>query len=123
VLRLAVIVLASLLALTACAGSPAPTAQAVVDDFAAAGLAVPDARDNSPQNCGSLGCVQLITAEALSVVQFDDPAAAQRYVDALGEDAYLNGPIVLQYAAARTSAEQRPAYEAGLAQFLGQERA
>lgn len=107
-----------LLALTACGGPSGPTAQDVVDDFAAAGLPVPEFRDNSPQNCGSLGCTQLITTEALSVVQFDDPAAAQRYVDAFGEDAHLNGPIVLQYAAARTPADQRPAYEARLSEFL-----
>ena len=98
-----------LLVLTAC-GSSGPTAQAVVDDFAAAGLAVPNARDNSAQNCSSLGCTQLITTEALSVVQFHDPATAQRYADAFGEDAHLDGSIVLQYAAGRTPADARPTY-------------
>jgi len=107
-----------LLALTGCGGSSGPTAQAVVDDFAAAGLAVPDVRDNTPQNCGSLGCTQLITTEALTVVQFDDSAAAQRYADAFADNAHLDGPIVLQYAAARTPEDQRPGYEARLREFL-----
>lgn len=109
-----------LLVVTAC-GSSSPTAQAVVDDFAAAGLAVPDTRDNSAQNCGSLGCTQLITTAALSVVQFDDPTAAQRYADAFGENAHLAGPIVLQYLAARTPEDSRAAYEARLRKFLAQQ--
>lgn len=69
-----------------------------------------------------LGCKQLITTEALSVVQFDDPVAAQRYVDAFDGNAHLNGPIVLQYAAAQTPTEQWPAYEARLAGFLAQQQ-
>ncbi len=49
-------------------------------------------------------------------------AAAQRYVDAFTGNAHLNGPIVLQYAAARTPAEQRPGYEARLADFLAEQQ-
>jgi hypothetical protein len=47
-----------------------PTTQQVVDDFAAAGLAMPNPRDNTSSNCPTLGCTQqLVTTDALSVVQ------------------------------------------------------
>lgn len=111
-------------AVPAATGAPAagdgPTAQDVVDDFAAAGLAVPKARDNTATNCGSLGCTQLITTDALSVVRFDNPAVQQRYVAGFGDDAYAEGPIVLQYAAARTPAGKRAAYEKRLRAFLAE---
>ncbi len=57
------------------------TAQQVVGDFDAAGLAVPEPRDNTADDRPLLGLPQLATTDALSVVRFDDPAAQQRYAD------------------------------------------
>jgi len=102
------------------ASGDGPTAQQVVDDFAAAGLAVPKARDNTARNCGSLGCTQLVTTDALSVVQFSDSAAQQRYAASFGDEAHAEGPIVLSYAAARTPAGKRAAYEKRLREFLAE---
>ena len=77
-----------------------------------------DARDNTTRNCGSLGCTQLLTTDALSVARFEDPAAQQRYVASFGDDAHAEGAIVLQYAAARTPVAKRAAYEKRLRKFL-----
>jgi predicted small lipoprotein YifL len=100
--------------------SEGPTAQQVVDDFAAVGLAVPKPRDNTAGNCPSLGCAQLITTDALSVVQFDDPTAQRRYAASFGDNAHTEGVIVLQYAAAHTPTGKRTAYEKRLRTFLDQ---
>jgi hypothetical protein len=86
------------------------TAGQVIAAFQAAGLPVPDQRDNS-RNCDDLGCVQLITTEAISVYQWPDSAGAKRQADVLGDDGYRVGGIVLSYAAARTPEENRRAYE------------
>lgn len=86
------------------------TADDVVDAFKAAGLPVPNPRDNS-HNCDTLGCRQLITTDAITVVSFDDEEAAARYADAASEDKYRRGLVVLSYAAARTARAIRPRYE------------
>lgn len=91
----------------------------MVDNFAAAGLAVVRPRDDTAGDCPALDCAQLITTDSLSVAQFDDLDAAQRYAGSFGDDAYLEGPIVLQYAA-RTPAGQRSACEARLQTLLDQ---
>lgn len=106
-----------LLTLASCGGTSGSTAQAVVDDFAAAGLPVPNARDNS-HNCADLGCEQLITTEAVSVYSFDDLDAAQHMAEVYGEGAHREQGIVLQYAGARTPQELQAAYEARLKEFL-----
>ncbi|MDP9799353.1 hypothetical protein J2S43_007865 [Catenuloplanes nepalensis] len=99
---------------TADGGSAAgPTAQEVIDAFERAGLAVSNPRDNS-SGCGELGCKERITTDAITVLSFDDAAAAAKYVEAAGTEAYRSGGIVLSYAAARTPAEDRPKYEDAL---------
>ena len=82
------------------AAGEGPTAQDVVDDFAAAELPVPKPRDNTAGNCPSLGCTQLITTDAVSVMRFDDPAAEEHLAETFGDGAHAEGAIVLQYAAA-----------------------
>ncbi len=92
----------------------APTAQQVVDAFASAGLPVPNPRDNS-KNCATLGCVALVTTDAISVYTWPDEQSAQHMVDvALGGGAYRRGLVVLSYTAARTPEADRPRYEAEL---------
>jgi hypothetical protein len=90
----------------------------VVDAFAAAGLPVPKPRDNTKQNCASLGCDQLVTTDAITVVVFTNDAAAAKYANAAAGNAHRNGLVVLSYAAARTPAADRPRYEAELAKLL-----
>lgn len=97
------------------------TAWQVVDSFIAAGLPAPNPRDNSG-NCtgdGGLGCVQLITTDAISVYSWRTEATAQHQVDVAGGGAYRKGLIVLSYVAARTPEADRPRYEAVLNQLLG----
>jgi hypothetical protein len=86
------------------------TAQQVVDAFTSAGLKAPKPRDNS-KNCASLGCTQMITTDALTVVSFPDGASASRYAQAAPDTTHQLGLVVLSYTAARTPAADRPKYE------------
>lgn len=95
-----------------------PTAETVVDHFQLAGLPVPHARDNSA-NCASLGCVQQVTTDAVTVLVFKDAAAAAKVAAGYGADAHQQGAVVLEYAAAKTPAAERPKYEAELAKLAG----
>ncbi|MEV4539205.1 hypothetical protein AB0J82_36080 [Asanoa sp. NPDC049518] len=92
----------------------APSAQDVVDAFAAAGLPVPSPRDNSG-NCAELGCSELVTTDAISVYVFPDEQSAERLA---GPDTHRAGVVVLSYAAARTPESDRPAYESTLTSLL-----
>jgi hypothetical protein len=97
-----------------------PTAQEVVDAFIEAGLRAPKPRDNS-RNCtgdGGLGCLQLITTDAISVYSWPTEASAQNYLAAAGDDLHGKGLIVLSYAAARTPKADRPKYEAVLNKLI-----
>jgi hypothetical protein len=79
-------------------GSPeAVTAQQVVDAVIAAGLPATDPRDNSASNCGSSGCVQLITTDDFSTYQFPDPASAQKWGASFADSGYVNGTIFLRF--------------------------
>ncbi|MER7012126.1 hypothetical protein ABT324_11945 [Saccharopolyspora sp. NPDC000359] len=102
------------LVLAAC-GSSGPAAQRVVDQFVRDGLELPNPRDNTARNCPQLGCEQLITTDVVSVLSFADESAAARFAERFGPDAFHRGPVVLQYAAARTPQEQRARFEASLA--------
>lgn len=93
------------------------TADEVIEAFRAVGLPVPNPRDNS-HNCSSLGCSQMITTDAVTVVVFDDEAAAERYAAAAREDKCLQGLVVLSYAAARTVPKDRSQYEHALNTLL-----
>ena len=115
------LVLPALIGLTACGGnSTTPTvsentisAQSVVTAFEKANLPVTNPRDNS-KNCQDLGCQQMITTDDVTVVSFTDSAAEAKYVNAFGSNAYQKGPIVLQYAAARTPEATRATYQTQL---------
>lgn len=98
------------------AAAAAVSAQQVVDAFAAAGLPAPSPRDNS-KNCPTLGCREMVTTDAVTVLTFDDTAAAAKYT-ANGET-HQRGMVVLSYTAARTPAEDRPRYEQELAKLVG----
>jgi hypothetical protein len=90
----------------------------VVDAFQAAGLSVPHARDNSA-NCAQLGCVQQVTTDAITVLTFKDAAGAAKVASGYGADAHQQGTVVLEYAAAKTPAADRPKFEAALAKLVG----
>jgi hypothetical protein len=95
-----------------------PTAQAVVDQFVASGLPVPNPRNNS-KNCKTLGCTELITTDAISIYVWPNESSAQHQVDVAAGDAYRYGTIVLSYTAARTPSTDRPLYEAALKNIAG----
>lgn len=97
----------------ASAAPTGPTAQAVVDQFVASGLPVPNPRDNS-KNCKTLGCIELITTDAISIYVWPNESSAQHQVDVAAGDAYRYGTIALSYTAARTPSADRPLYEAAL---------
>lgn len=80
---------------TAAAG--ATTAQQVVDAIIAAGLPARNPRDNSQSNCRSMGCVQLITTDDVSVYQFPDAATADRFATSGVYSGRQGGPIVLVF--------------------------
>ncbi|WP_397545617.1 hypothetical protein [Saccharopolyspora rosea] len=108
--------LGACLVLAACgSGSASPTAQQVVEQFERDGLPVPNPRDNTEQNCPQLGCAQLMTTDAVSVLSFADEAAAGGFAGKLGESAHQEGTIVLRYDAARTPEDQRVKFERSLA--------
>ncbi|MGW1678516.1 hypothetical protein [Saccharopolyspora sp. NPDC002376] len=113
----AALVGACLAGVSACGGgsaSEAPTAQQVVEAFQRDGLAVPNPRDNTSGNCERLGCAQMVTTDAVTVMSFPDEAAATKIADQFGEDAFRRGAVVLQYAAARTPEDQRAKLEEAL---------
>lgn len=99
--------------------TPSLTARQVIDAFAAAGLPVPEPRDNS-KNCASLGCTEMVTTDAVTVLTFTDDATATKYASTFAEDAHRQAGVVLSYAAARTPEADRPLYEAELAKLAGQ---
>lgn len=91
---------------------PKPATDAVIAAFQEAGLPLPELRDTSPQCAESLpGCVERITTENISVLAFDNEADAIAYAEGFGTDAFRRGLVVLSYAAAGTSEEDRAAYE------------
>ncbi|WP_203715071.1 hypothetical protein, partial [Asanoa siamensis] len=97
----------------------APSAQDVVDAFAAAGLPVPAPRDNS-ENCasGAARCAELVTTDAVSVYVFPDEASAQEFEAGSAPDVHRTGVVVLSYAAARTPPQDRSEYEVALSSLL-----
>ncbi|GGM77032.1 hypothetical protein GCM10012275_54590 [Longimycelium tulufanense] len=99
--------------LTSAAGTPV-SAQQVINAFQAAGLPMPEVRDNS-HNCEKLGCREQITTEKVTVLVFDDEAKAAKLAETYGaEDAYRRGRVVLSFRAQRTSADKQQPYRAEL---------
>ena len=95
----------------------APSAEEVVESFAAAGLPVPDPRDNSGYCAtGVTHCSEIMTTKAITVYVFPDETTAQEF--ATGPDTHRTGVVVLDYAAANTPAADRPKYENALTSLL-----
>lgn len=80
-------------------GTPgAITAQEVVDTIIAAGLPAADPRDNTDGGvCESVQCIQLITTDDVSVYQFANPEAADKWATGLADGGYQNGLIVMRF--------------------------
>ncbi|MER7077154.1 hypothetical protein SAMN02982929_06628 [Saccharopolyspora kobensis] len=112
------VLLGACLVTAACGGGSESAAQQVVDQFVRDGLPVPHPRDNSERSCPQLGCAQLITTDVVSVLSFADESAATRFAARFGPDAFSRGPIVLQYAAARTPEDRRAQFESSLEALL-----
>jgi hypothetical protein len=95
----------------------APSAQEVVDTFAAAGLPVPDPEDTSGYCAtGVTHCSEIMTTKAVTVYVFPDEATAQEY--AAAPDTHRTGVVVLDYAPANTPVDDRPKYENALTSLL-----
>ncbi|MBB5159385.1 hypothetical protein [Saccharopolyspora phatthalungensis] len=97
--------------------SQGPTAQQVVEQFQRDGLSVPNPRDDTAQNCASLGCVQLVATDTVSVVSFADESAASTFARKLGDNAHQAGAIVLRYDAAETPEDVRLKFQSSLARM------
>lgn len=91
--------------------APLELAMSIVAAFVSEGLPAREPRDNTDRNCGSLGCAALVTTDDITVVVFEDAAAQQRYAEGFA-GSHSTGPVVLQYAAARTPEGLQPRYEA-----------
>lgn len=76
-------------------GKNTVTADTVLSAFEKAGVSVPEARDNS-HNCSDLGCVKLITTEAVSIHEWPDEAKAKE-VYAKGFGDYQAGAITIRF--------------------------
>jgi hypothetical protein len=111
--------------MTSAAAAPAGvvTAQQVVDAFVAAGLPATNVRDNTgPSGCLNMGCVQMVSIDAVSVYQFKDVAAATRYAQTFADKSRQNNLIVLRFkydGKAPINPALIPDYEATLAQLVG----
>ena len=86
---------------TATVGNTAAVAAArVVDAFEAARLPATGRVDRTEASgCADLKCSQMIAVDSVSVYQFVDEAAAEKYASALSASSliYRNGSIVLRF--------------------------
>jgi hypothetical protein len=76
------------------------TAADVVNAMEAAGLPATGRADHTKvAGCADLGCSQMIAVDPVSVYQFDDEAAAEKYARALSTSSLIcrNGSIVLRF--------------------------
>lgn len=112
-------------AITGCQRPPAPgpqagnltgapmlntvTAQSLVRDMGAAGLAVANPRDVAKQRCPDIRCIEAIETDAVTVLVFSTTGAGEGYAGATpGTFQVMN--IVLQFAPGVT-VKDRAAYE------------
>lgn len=85
------------------------SADKVVKAFEDAGLQVPNPRDNTKSNCGSLKCEKLVTTDAFSIYEWSDADAAQRWAKASGPSATAHRNVTLRFATGGTAPEVDPA--------------
>ncbi|MED4530944.1 hypothetical protein [Metabacillus fastidiosus] len=71
-----------------------PTADEVLQSFQNVSLPTPEARDNT-HNCGDLGCVKLITTEAVSIYEWPTVEKAQE-VQGKNFGTHQAGPIIIR---------------------------
>lgn len=76
----------------------------MVNALADAGLAVPNAVDNTAQECPAAGCRQSIVTDTLRVKSFPTAAQAENYAAARG--LHRRGRIVVTFAPPLTEAER-----------------
>ncbi|WP_155927266.1 hypothetical protein [Mycolicibacterium sp. CBMA 234] len=85
------------------------TAQAIVKDMGAAGLAVANQQDVSKQKCPDIKCLEAVETDPVTVLVFSTTGAAEGYAGATpGTFQAMN--IVLQFVPS-VSAKDRGAYE------------
>ncbi len=80
------------------------TALGLVDAIAGAGLAAPNPRDETTQDCGDIGCVQSIVTDTVSVKSFATTGRAELY--AMPNGLYQQETIVVSFAPNVPEAEQ-----------------
>ena len=100
--------------------TPGLSAAQVLQAFTKAKLPVRNARNNS-RNCDAqqLGCLELISTDDVTITTWGDAASMEVYAAAFGADVFVLRNVVLQYAAARTSAALRPKYQLALTRLAG----
>lgn len=72
------------------------TAQELVRDMGAAGLAVANPRDASKQKCPDIKCLEAIDTDTLTILRFSTTGAAEGYAGATS-DTYQAMNFVLQF--------------------------
>ena len=73
---------------------------------------MPNPRWATRELCGGpLPCIQAVTSDTLTMVRFVDRDDAEAYAEALGEDGYLTGWIVVRYEPDGLTAQQRTGFE------------
>lgn len=90
----------------------------VVAAFQAAGLPASNERDNTANQCepdGAYKCSEWVTTDDISVGKF---TSTEQFDTMKKYGAYMNGDIVLSYAAARTPEADQPKYEAALDKLI-----
>lgn len=90
----------------------------LVDSFTKAGLPLPNGRDVAKEKCPSIGCVDAVDSDTVSIIKFAGTGAAQRFAGAT-PDMYLIEDIVLVFAPA-VSPAQRRTYEDIARRAVGQ---
>lgn len=93
-----------------------PTAQEVVDDFAAQGLAVANPSDTTERDCPSAGCSQALSTDQVAVLSFPTPGRAEIYGNQVGVFHVVS--VALLFPDATPDAD-RARYEAALQRRVG----
>ena len=76
---------------------------------------MPNPRLATGELCGDpLPCIQAVTSDTLTMYRFVDRDDAETYAEALGDEGYLTGWIVVRYEPAGLTAEQRTDFEYGI---------
>lgn len=82
--------------LVACASSEL-TARQAVDELTAAGLDAPNPRDVTDDACGTIGCLEAVETDILTIYRWADSSQAAAHSQDLKQPAYKLNELVLAF--------------------------